>query len=129
MNREAAIGIFDSGVGGLTVVHALLEALPAEHLVYLGDTGRYPYGTKSAETVTRYICVECEEDYVTPQSVCSTCECWNTVVERQVERKVRRWSKKGVELSMPEPESSTVTRTVPAAVPGTACTRTLPAAR
>jgi glutamate racemase len=54
MNREAAIGIFDSGVGGLTVVHALIEALPAEHLVYLGDTGRYPYGTKSAETVTRY---------------------------------------------------------------------------
>jgi glutamate racemase len=48
------IGIFDSGVGGLTVVHAILEALPAEHLIYLGDTGRYPYGTKSAETVTRY---------------------------------------------------------------------------
>jgi glutamate racemase len=54
MNREGAIGVFDSGVGGLTVVHALLEALPMEHLVYLGDTGRYPYGTKSAETVTRY---------------------------------------------------------------------------
>src|SRR2546422_380521 len=49
-----AIGIFDSGVGGLTVLHALLEALPQEDLVYLGDTGRYPYGTKSAETVTRY---------------------------------------------------------------------------
>jgi glutamate racemase len=54
MSRKAAIGIFDSGVGGLTVVHALLAALPAEHLVYLGDTGRTPYGTKSAETVTRY---------------------------------------------------------------------------
>jgi glutamate racemase len=51
---EDGIGIFDSGVGGLTVVHALLEALPAEHLVYLGDTGRHPYGTKSAEAVTRY---------------------------------------------------------------------------
>ena len=49
-----AIGIFDSGVGGLTVVHALLAALPHEHLIYLGDTGRHPYGTKSAETVTRY---------------------------------------------------------------------------
>src|SRR5262245_71559 len=54
MSSEAAIGIVDSGVGGLTVVHALLEALPAEHLIYLGDTGRYPYGTNSAETVTRY---------------------------------------------------------------------------
>jgi len=54
MGADDAIGIFDSGVGGLTVVHALLGALPAEHLIYLGDTGRYPYGTKSAETVTRY---------------------------------------------------------------------------
>jgi glutamate racemase len=51
---DGAIGIFDSGVGGLTVLHALLATLPAEDLVYLGDTGRYPYGTKSAETVTRY---------------------------------------------------------------------------
>ncbi len=51
---DGAIGIFDSGVGGLTVLHALLEVLPHEDLVYLGDTGRYPYGTKSAETVTRY---------------------------------------------------------------------------
>ena len=54
MSTESAIGIFDSGVGGLTVLHALLRVLPHEHLVYLGDTGRYPYGTKSAETVTRY---------------------------------------------------------------------------
>jgi len=51
---DAPIGIFDSGVGGLTVVHALLRELPREHLLYLGDTGRTPYGTKSAETVTRY---------------------------------------------------------------------------
>jgi glutamate racemase len=51
---DGAIGIFDSGVGGLTVLHALLGVLPREDLVYLGDTGRYPYGTKSAETVTRY---------------------------------------------------------------------------
>jgi len=54
MADEGAIGIFDSGVGGLTVLHAMLGALPHEDLVYLGDTGRYPYGTKSAETVTRY---------------------------------------------------------------------------
>ena len=52
--RDGAIGIFDSGVGGLTVVHAILEALPHEDLIYMGDTARYPYGTKSAETVTRY---------------------------------------------------------------------------
>jgi glutamate racemase len=54
MDRDAAIGIFDSGVGGLTVLHAILESLPAEHLIYLGDTGRTPYGNKSAEIITRY---------------------------------------------------------------------------
>jgi len=48
------IGVFDSGVGGLTVFHALEQALPAEAMVYLGDTARVPYGTKSAETVIRY---------------------------------------------------------------------------
>lgn len=48
------IGVFDSGVGGLTVLKALLEALPHERMVYLGDTARVPYGTKSAEVVTRY---------------------------------------------------------------------------
>jgi len=52
--RDGAIGIFDSGVGGLTVLHALLGALPGEDLVYLGDTARHPYGSKSPETVTRY---------------------------------------------------------------------------
>jgi glutamate racemase len=48
------IGIFDSGVGGLTVYRALHERLPSEHFVYLGDTARVPYGTKSLTTVERY---------------------------------------------------------------------------
>jgi glutamate racemase len=48
------IGIFDSGVGGLTVYRALHERLPNEHFVYLGDTARVPYGTKSLSTVERY---------------------------------------------------------------------------
>ncbi len=48
------IGIFDSGVGGLTVQRAVIEAVPAVDTVYLGDTARVPYGTKSAETVTQY---------------------------------------------------------------------------
>jgi len=50
----ARIGIFDSGVGGLTVQRALLEALPGADTIYLGDTARVPYGTKSAATVTAY---------------------------------------------------------------------------
>jgi glutamate racemase len=48
------IGIFDSGVGGLTVLRALRRRLPAEDFIYLGDTARLPYGTKSATTVERY---------------------------------------------------------------------------
>lgn len=54
MTRNLPIGIFDSGVGGLTVYRALHEALPREHFVYLGDTARIPYGTKSLATVERY---------------------------------------------------------------------------
>ncbi len=48
------IGVFDSGVGGLTVVAALGERLPHESILYLGDTARLPYGSKSEDTVTRY---------------------------------------------------------------------------
>jgi glutamate racemase len=54
------IGIFDSGLGGLTVAHAIREALPAEDLVYLGDTARVPYGTRSSQTVVRYA-IACAE--------------------------------------------------------------------
>lgn len=48
------IGVFDSGVGGLTVVAALQRRLPEESILYLGDTARLPYGSKSVDTVTRY---------------------------------------------------------------------------
>ena len=48
------IGVFDSGVGGLTVVAALRRRLPDESIIYLGDTARLPYGTKSPATVLRY---------------------------------------------------------------------------
>jgi glutamate racemase len=51
---EAPIGVFDSGVGGLTVLRALISELPGEDFLYLGDTARLPYGTKSPETVARY---------------------------------------------------------------------------
>jgi glutamate racemase len=52
--RVAPLGVFDSGLGGLTVVHALRRRLPAESIVYLGDTARVPYGTRSRETVVKY---------------------------------------------------------------------------
>jgi len=52
--NDLPIGIFDSGVGGLTVYRALHDRLPNEHFIYLGDTARVPYGTKSLSTVERY---------------------------------------------------------------------------
>ena len=53
-DAEQPIGVFDSGVGGLTVVAALMRRLPGESILYLGDTARLPYGDKSARTVRRY---------------------------------------------------------------------------
>ena len=52
--KQRPVGVFDSGVGGLTVLKALRDALPNEHLIYLGDTARLPYGTKSPGSVSRY---------------------------------------------------------------------------
>ncbi|MBI2485819.1 MAG: glutamate racemase [Deltaproteobacteria bacterium] len=52
--NSSPIGIFDSGIGGLTVVREILKKLPRENLIYLGDTARVPYGTKSSKTVITY---------------------------------------------------------------------------
>ena len=57
-NSDAPIGVFDSGVGGLTVLRAIERRLPNESLIYLGDTARIPYGVRSASTVQRYA-LEC----------------------------------------------------------------------
>ena len=53
-NRNSAIGVFDSGLGGLTAVRVLKSILPDEKIIYFGDTGRVPYGTRSPEIITRY---------------------------------------------------------------------------
>jgi len=54
MNSSQPIGIFDSGIGGLTVAHAIVQALPTEDIIYFGDTAHLPYGDKSAETIQTY---------------------------------------------------------------------------
>ena len=54
MNDPRPVGIFDSGIGGLTVLAELRRRFPEEHFLYLGDTARLPYGTKSPDTVVRY---------------------------------------------------------------------------
>ena len=54
IDRNAPVGVFDSGVGGLTVAREIMRNLPSEKIVYFGDTARVPYGSKSKETVIRY---------------------------------------------------------------------------
>lgn len=54
MNKTAPIGVFDSGIGGLTVAREIMRQIPNERIVYFGDTARLPYGSKSKETVIRY---------------------------------------------------------------------------
>lgn len=54
MSQNRPIGVFDSGIGGLTVVHEIMRQLPRESIVYFGDTARVPYGPKSPDTVCRY---------------------------------------------------------------------------
>jgi glutamate racemase len=58
-NATLPLGVFDSGVGGLTVVQAIQELLPSESIVYLGDTARVPYGNKSPETIVRFAREDC----------------------------------------------------------------------
>jgi glutamate racemase len=57
--KAAPLGVFDSGVGGLTVVRALRQLLPSESIVYLGDTARLPYGSKSPDTIRRFAKEDC----------------------------------------------------------------------
>lgn len=54
INRNAPIGVFDSGIGGLTVAREIIRQMPMERMVYFGDTARVPYGSKSRETVIRF---------------------------------------------------------------------------
>ena len=54
MANKAPIGVFDSGVGGLTVVKEIMNQIPGESIIYFGDTARLPYGSKSKETVITY---------------------------------------------------------------------------
>jgi glutamate racemase len=68
------IGVFDSGVGGLTVLRALREELPGENFIYLGDTARLPYGTKSADTVLRYS-LQCADALIRRRIRCLVVAC------------------------------------------------------
>ncbi len=79
-NTELPIGIFDSGIGGLTVVRQVHRVLSREDLVYLGDTARVPYGTKSPSTVVRFACEDTQ--FLVQQNVkavvvaCNTASAW-----------------------------------------------------
>ncbi len=79
-NPELPIGIFDSGLGGLTVVREIHRAMPHEDLLYLGDTARVPYGTKSPSAVVRFACEDTQflmDQHVKAVVVaCNTASAW-----------------------------------------------------
>src|SRR2546428_7707426 len=79
-NTELPIGIFDSGIGGLTVARQIHRVLPREDLVYLGDTARVPYGTKSPGTVVRFACEDTafliRQNVKTVVVACNTVSAW-----------------------------------------------------
>ena len=54
IDRNAPVGVFDSGVGGLTVAREIMRQLPGERIIYFGDTARVPYGSKSKDTIVPY---------------------------------------------------------------------------
>jgi glutamate racemase len=90
MNRELPIGIFDSGLGGLTVARQLRRVMPEEDLIYLGDTARVPYGSKSPSTVVRFACED--TNFLVQQNVkavvvaCNTCSAWAlSILEKRFE--------------------------------------------
>lgn len=78
--RDRPLGIFDSGIGGLTVARQIHRLMPGEDLIYLGDTARVPYGTKSPETVIRFACEDTQ--FLQEQRVkavvvaCNTASAW-----------------------------------------------------
>ncbi|MFH1743096.1 MAG: glutamate racemase [bacterium] len=87
LDPSAPIGIFDSGIGGLTVARAVLDLLPRERVVYFGDTARVPYGNKSQETVRRYsreisqFFVNLGVKMIVAACNTSTAAAWDTITE------------------------------------------------
>jgi glutamate racemase len=87
-NAAAPIGVFDSGLGGLTVLQAIRRRLPVESTVYLGDTARVPYGPKAAETIRRYALEA--TDFLIGQQVKAVVVACNTATARALPAVVAR---------------------------------------
>ena len=111
--NNSALGIFDSGVGGLTVVRAVQELLPNEHIVYLGDTARVPYGSKSPETIRRFS----DEDvrYLMTQNVKAIVVACNTATAHALPMLQERYQipivgviEAGVEAVLADPQTQRV---------------------
>lgn len=111
--NNSALGIFDSGVGGLTVVRAVQELMPSEHIVYLGDTARVPYGSKSPETIRRFS----DEDvrYLMTQNVKAIVVACNTATAHALPMLQERYQipivgviEAGVEAVLADPQAQRV---------------------
>ncbi len=80
------IGVFDSGIGGLTVVKAIVESMPREDIVYFGDTAHVPYGTRSPRQVTEYVLSDVEFIYgFRPKAIVIACNTADSIAREKVE--------------------------------------------
>ena len=118
---DRAIGIFDSGVGGLTVVREIQRFLPAEHLIYFGDTARVPYGGKSPETIIRYS-IE-SASFLMKYSIKTLVIACNTVASHALETLDQKFNLPIVDVIIPAAKiASQITKTQHIAVIGTKAT-------
>ena len=121
VDPQLPIGIFDSGIGGLTVVRRIHRVLPREDLIYLGDTARVPYGTKSPGTVIRFACEDTR--FLVRQKVKAVVVACNTVSAWALPTLARRFSLPIFGVILPGAEAAVgKTRTGRIGVIGTATT-------
>jgi glutamate racemase len=118
---KAPIGIFDSGIGGLTVVSEVMKRLPYEEIIYFGDIARTPYGSKSKETVIKFSCEIME--FLVSQGVKLVIVACNTASASAIEELRQRFSLPIIEVISPGAEKAVIiTKTKKVGVIGTRAT-------
>jgi glutamate racemase len=112
-DADSPLGVFDSGVGGLTVVRALRELLPQESIIYLGDTARVPYGSKSPDTIRRFA-IE-DTDFLVQRGVKAVVVACNTATAHALPTLQQKFSvpiigvvEPGVESTLSDPDCQRV---------------------
>lgn len=103
-NKTGAIGVFDSGIGGLTILKEIISLLPGESTIYLGDTARVPYGSKPAETVVQYALEDAS--FLSKQGVKVLVVACNTICCQATEKLVKAFNVPIIDVIIPASEAA-----------------------